>query len=158
MRKLLCVVFALCSAIFAAAQDDHVVSSGRLELVNDIRFDECTNENVIFNGFVDYEVRQFVDSQGALHIKMSERYVDVFGVGETSGADYRLKGRSIEKRFTAEAGIPARVTQVVVFKIQGAGPIPDAISRVTFHSVVKRDGSTFEIGDITFDCTGDPSP
>src|SRR5581483_8511415 len=110
MRKLLCVVFALCSAIFAAAQDDHVVSSGRLELVNDVRF----------NGFVDYEVWQFVDSQGALHIRMSERYVDVFGVGETSGADYRLKGRSIEKRFTAEAGIPARVTQVVVFKIQGA--------------------------------------
>jgi len=144
--KLAFALAAVLSATLVMAQtsDDslntcpsaEVVTSGRLEIVDRKIPNVCTCEPVIFNGYIDYEMRHFCDANNSLHASMREKDINIVGVGKCSGKDYRVSGGSQETRFVTDELLPAELTQVVRMNILGAGPVPNEISVFVFKGVV----------------------
>jgi len=83
---------------------------------------------------------------------MHESFSDVVGLGQTTGAQYRITG-SANLTTNSDDPAPVEVTQIAKFNIIGQGAVPNEKSRMVFHMTVNANGDlTASVNSISVTC------
>jgi len=153
MRPLSLTALVLISVVLAFAQQPNTGEPVEMEVVDEIVFDTCTGENVLLNGSVRVQSKEWQGGDGAFHFQLSEK-IDLRGIGEISGNDYLLISMGTVKQFVAEGGLPAKFSMTVKQNLLGAGPLLNEKMHMVLHDIISASGHQISISRFQFDCSG----
>jgi hypothetical protein len=96
----------------------------------------CVPENVQFSGTFHYMVSTTFDRSGSLHLGVHVNGQDVSGVGQTTGAQYRIPVAEEEQEILQQEG-----TLIERVKAVSQGSAPNFVVILTEHATVDANGN-----------------
>ena len=158
-RRLLSPVlaFALPALVGLAMPAGAVTTQSDYPFAGAEFFDMCTGEPVLVTGGYDHEiVNVSSNANGGFHIDFHGNLHDVVGVGETTGAPYKITG-DYHNSFDVPTGAlypyTATFTEHVGIISPGSGPNDELV--IVEHITVNADGTvTSTVDKISETCKG----
>jgi hypothetical protein len=136
------IVFAFV-AVFGvrASQAQATVSNTRFDfpINNGSLFDQCTGDNVTFNGTLHLMIHQVSHPDGDAFFSLRLDYQDVVGVGDPSGNTYRIQNSSHSIQDLRVTG-PFEEIVTNDGHVISEGSSPNEMMRFTLHLVINANG------------------
>jgi len=108
-------------------------------IVNELAFNPCAGEGILFNGATHVETHTVIDANGGFHAQFSANDHNFSGVGQSSGIKYHRVGATVE-HFSASGFLPFNDTFTNTFNFIGQGPGNNFIVQQVFHITVNANG------------------
>jgi hypothetical protein len=105
------------------------------DIVND-----CNGETVTLSGTSHFELMQGSDADGDRTIFDLDSTTRLTGIGHTTGVRY-VSVDKIHQHDTTRGGQASNTKSTEKSRLVAQGPVPDLITRVTSHTVIKKDGT-----------------
>jgi hypothetical protein len=114
--------------------------------------DPCTQESIVFSGYIHVRVATTLDENGGIHLDLSSDETSLSGVGMVTQNSYHA---SSERHAIENARGTAPVTMTVIdnFRILGPNPNDNWIMYMHSHVTVNANGTTTaDVDNVQADC------